>query len=215
MNFSHQKYLFDPKRAKPVVLFGAGSVGSYVAFFLAKKGIGEIEVWDGDYVASHNLPMSLYRVQDEGRPKVSCLQAIVREHSGAELVVHEAMYDGSKPFRKNASVIACVDSMDARKTIWERVKRNPSVDVFIDTRTSGSYVEVLVISPMDSRDVKRYEALLFEDKDAVKQNCGVHGIVEASAYAASVVSASLTQRWAGVKSEWRVIQKCDTLQRAI
>lgn len=188
-------------------------MGSFVAFFLAKKGIKELEVWDGDVVASHNIPMSLYRLEDVGRPKADCLQEIVRATSGVELVVHQQMYDGSKPFRKNASVVACVDSMSARKTIWERVKRNPSVDVYIDTRTSGSYVEVLVISPSDRNDIRRYEAFLFEDKKAVRQMCGTHGIIDASTYAAGVVSSALGQQWSGKKPQWRVAQQCATLQR--
>lgn len=215
MNHAHQTKLFDPKRARPVVLFGAGSVGSYVAFFLAKMGVTEIEVWDGDIVASHNLPMSLYRTQDVGLFKVDCLQELVRLGTGVELAVRREMYDGTKPFRKNASVISCVDTMEkGRKKIWERVKRNPSVDVFVDTRMAKAYAEVLTISPSDRVDINRYEAFLFDDKDGVRQYCGEHGVIFASTYAATVVCANLAQHWSGKKPGWRIAQQCDTLLRA-
>lgn len=212
-NFSHQKKLFNPKNARKVTLFGAGSVGSFTALALAKMGVSEIEVWDADTVESHNAPMSLYSVRDLGRLKVEALRDRIRDLADVEITIRPEMYDGQVPLR-NASVVACVDTMQARKTIWSQVKQNPSVDVFLDTRLAEAYVELLAIEPNARNDIGRYDAMMFDDDTAVRQICGTHGIVFASLTAASAVTATLAKFWTERRKTWRYVERCDTLERA-
>src|SRR5437867_1166193 len=95
MNFDQQREVFDPNFAKPVTVIGVGSVGSQAVATLAKEGCDDITVWDGDYVASHNIPMSEYRPTDLMRLKVEALQEIVLTATGIKIKTMPCMYDGA------------------------------------------------------------------------------------------------------------------------
>lgn len=211
MNHVHQENLFDPELCRSVKLIGAGSVGSAVALHLMKLGLEHLEVWDADVVVSHNEPMSLYGPADLGRPKVDALAEIIERLTGGTIVAHREHYDGED--LRNASVVMCVDTMAARKRIWEKVKMVPTIDLFLDTRTSGWYLEVLSVSPCDYEDIENYEKLLFDDSKAARQTCGRHGIFPVSSRAGEVVGTKLAMFWSRGRKEWRFAEKCDTFER--
>jgi hypothetical protein len=211
--YAHQEGLFDPRFARKVVLLGAGSVGSHVAYHLAKMGVTDIEVWDNDVVASHNVPMSLYGPSDVGRYKVDALAELIERLAGTSIRTERKMYDGE--VLRNTSVVACVDSMRVRKLLWERLKFCPTVDIFCDTRTAASYIEVLSVAPCDPIDIEMYEAMLFDDDQATRQTCGTHGIVYASSRASQVVAANLALFWQQGRKVCRMAEQCQTLDSII
>jgi molybdopterin/thiamine biosynthesis adenylyltransferase len=212
-NFSHQTDLFDPTTATKTVVFGAGSVGGYAVDFLAKMGVRQIVVWDDDVVDSHNCPMSIYSQEHIGRPKVEALQEIVLRNSGITIDIRKERYHGQEKLR-NVSVLSCVDTMnDGREPIWKEVRLNPTVKLLCDTRTSRNYLEVLAIAPCDMQDILRYEALLFDDKDAERQSCGAHGTVILATRTANIAVANLATFWQTGRKTWRVAERCDTLER--
>lgn len=213
LNYAHQKNLFDPNLARKVVVIGAGSVGSWLVEFLARMGVSNIEVWDGDYVNSYNLPMSRYLPSHIGRYKVLCLAELMAE-LGVSITMHPTMYTGGTEFGR-CVVISCVDTMEARKLIWERVKKDRMrVELFCDTRLAETYVEAIAINPLSALDVKRYEAYLFPDDDAVRQTCGRHGIVYASTRVAGIIAATLASFWEEGIKEWLVRERCDIFEPA-
>jgi hypothetical protein len=211
-NYSHQQHLFAPDTARKTVVFGGGSVGGYVVAYLAAMGAKDIEVWDADTVASHNVPMSVYRPKDVGRPKVEALREIVLEKSNVEIRIRPEMYEGQEPLR-NVSVVSCVDTFAARKSIWKQVRMNPTIHLFCDTRVAEYYLEVFAIAPCERQDIKRYEMLLRDDKDAKRQTCGMHGTVLVASRAANIAAQNLTSFWQTSRKEWRVAERCDTLAR--
>lgn len=191
-NFSHQANIFDPGNAKPVTVIGAGSVGSKLVLELASIGCTEITVWDGDDVASHNVPMSAYRHTDLGRFKTIALQELVRDKSGVNIKVVQRMYNG-EPLQ--GTVVSCVDWMDERKKIWEQVRHNPLVDLFVDTRTAIQLLEVYAVQPCNNEDVAFYETRLYPSSDAIRPTCGTHGISPVTSITAGVAAAALTRFW--------------------
>ena len=191
-NFSQQDKIFNPRDAKPVTVIGAGSVGSKLVLELASVGCTEITVWDSDDVASHNVPMSAYRRIDLGRFKTVALKEIVRDKSGVEIKVVQRMYN-DEPLR--GTVVSCVDWMDERKKIWKQVKNNPLVDLFVDTRTAIELLEVYAIQPCNREDVAFYETRLYPSSDAIRPQCGVHGISPVTSITAGVAAAALTRFW--------------------
>lgn len=197
LNWSHQKSLFNPAHARPVTLIGAGSVGSNIALLLAKQGIEDLLVLDADDVASHNVPMSAYRPADIGRPKVEALHDLVLEATGLKIGNIANMYT-NQPLRH--TVIASVDTMDARAAIWKSVRMNPNVDILIDTRVYERFVEVYFVRPCLPEDMDAYEARLYPQNTTVKRTCGNHGIAFMANLAASVAVAGLTDAWAGDKT---------------
>ncbi len=208
-NYSHQDDFFNPANARSVTLIGCGSVGSMVAYTLDKMGVPTLEIWDGDKVDSHNCPMSFYDEPDIGRFKVDVLAERLRN---AQVVPHRAMYAGEA--LTSSVVIACVDTMVARKLIWERVKMVPSVALFCDTRTAELYVEVLTVSPCEHEDIGNYEQLLYGDEKAVRQSCGRHGLMTVSMRAAQVVASNLAAFWQDGRKTWRVGERTDIHHRA-
>lgn len=209
-NFAHQENLFDPRYARKVILIGAGSVGSYVTLFLAKMGVVDIEVWDADVVLSHNTPASLYSHSDTGRCKVEALKDHVQRLADVQIKAVPAIYSGEE--LRGASIIACVDTMAARKMIWEKVKLCPTVDLFCETRVNAWYLEVFAIAPCNPEDIKKYEDCYFSDgKAARRQMCGRHGIVQVSVRAAQVVVSNLARFWQSGQKKWRHGERADTL----
>lgn len=194
MNFDQQKNVFDPAMAKSVTLIGAGSVGSQLAVKLARLGCADLTVWDGDEVASHNIPMSEYRQGvDLMRLKVEALADIVKTATGISLTAIPKMYDGSP--LKTSAVCASVDDMEARKNIWELVKQNPFVEIFVDTRVAAEYIEVFALRPCDPGDIAYYEHFLYPSAKALLNTCGWHGAIHVSGTAANAACAALTEWW--------------------
>lgn len=198
LNFAQQDDVFDPASAQPVTVIGAGSVGSQLVAMLAKIGCAEIAVWDGDDVESHNIPMSAYRLADLGKPKVAALQALVEEQSGVRITAVPKMYEGES---LTGTVVACVDSMEARMLLWDRIRDNPNVDVFVDTRIAEEFVAVYAVAPCDRDSCERYGKLLYPSSEAVRPTCGRHGIVYVTSVAASAACACLTNAWSGRKKD--------------
>jgi molybdopterin/thiamine biosynthesis adenylyltransferase len=194
LNFSHSRGLFDPLLARPITVIGAGSVGGYVVANAAKAGFPDITVYDFDHVESHNVPMSIYRqALDVGRLKVEALKDIVREQSAIEITAVPRRY-GGEPLR--GCVVACVDTIEARRGIWERVRMNANVVAFVDTRIAEKAVNVHMVCPTRPDQVASY-AKLFPDTPAAQQTCGRHGFVTVSQIAASAAVEFLTEALAG------------------
>ena len=193
LNFSQQDDVFNPKNVRPVTLIGVGEVGSQVAVMLAKIGVQYLTVFDADAVESHNVPMSAYRKTcDLGKLKVVALAEIIFEQSELRITGIPKMYVGEK---LRGSVVACVDTMEARMCIWDQVKMNPNVDVFVDTRMVAELISVFAINPCDPDDIAYYEHFLYPSNVTRQPTCGRHGIVYVSAAAAVAVCANLTRKW--------------------
>ncbi|MDO8521436.1 MAG: ThiF family adenylyltransferase [bacterium] len=209
MNFDQQVHVFDPTLARPLTIIGAGQVGSQLAMAVAKMGCTDVCVWDDDVVASHNPPASEYRKCDILRPKVEALAEIIREATGVEMVTCNRRYTG-EPL--NTAVASCVDGMDERKTIWERVKRNPLVGFFVDTRVAEEYIEVFAIETCNPEDIAFYEAFLYPSKEALTPFCGRHGAKHVGGTAAYAACAALTQWWKSCRPKRHLKMLCGHFQ---
>ncbi|MCA9354834.1 MAG: ThiF family adenylyltransferase [Candidatus Kaiserbacteria bacterium] len=211
-NFAHQMNLFDPRLARPVVVIGAGAIGSWVTLALAKMGVSDITVIDGDTVASHNGSMSLYTGADTARLKVEVLRERVRELAGVEIKVVPEMYSGG-PLPKGVTVIASVDTIPARKLIWKQLlQQRFSHDLLVDTRTSAAYAEVYAVNPKNGRDREEYERSLPPEDKAAPQTCGFHGVIFASLHVAACVASTVARYWqTGQKVTCRPL-KSDTFE---
>lgn len=203
LNFSHTRALFDPLLVQPLHVIGVGSVGGFVVANAAKAGVRDITAYDPDYVESHNIPMSIYRQDhDIGRLKTVAITEIVRDQCGLEIKCVPRRY-GGKPLK--GGVIACVDTLDARWQIWEKVRDNVNVSAFIDTRINAKYVAVHMVNPNKKDQIASYEKL-FPDTKPSPQSCGEHGFITASQIAASAAIEFLTEAWSSgtVERHFRV-----------
>jgi len=192
LNFAQQLNLFNPHACQPVTLIGAGSVGSMIAVRLAKMGVRHLRVVDHDFVESHNIPMSEYRPCDIGQPKVAALARIIRQATGLAIVSEHRRYEGG---RLAGTVIACVDSMEAREAIWREVGRNPAVDILIDTRNAQEFISVFAIRPCEEEDIDYYAHYLYPGDTALNQTCGRHGVYHIASFTADIALTQLVKFW--------------------
>lgn len=200
LNLSHQHHLIEPESVRTVTLIGVGSVGSHVAMLFVKSGVTDLTAYDDDSVESHNVPMSIYGIGDIGRFKGTALHERIEVDCGVGIGLHLKQYTNGKLY---GTVVACVDSMQARANIWREVWGNPRVDLLVDTRTYGAYSVMYVINPHDDEDVAEYQKSLHSDVDALRQSCGIHGAGYATVGVAGDVVSQVVQFWQyGTKKRW-------------
>ena len=65
-------------RAKRVVLFGAGAIGSHVALLLAESGVGRLRIVDGDVLRPSNLVRHAATRKHIGMPKPYAVRDLVK-----------------------------------------------------------------------------------------------------------------------------------------
>ena len=172
MDKLRQYKLIDTDNIPHIGVIGAGSIGSWVVLCLSKLGVSNITVWDFDLVESHNQPNQVYRESDIGKPKVQCLHDICQDMSSVKINPVYTKYDGTV-----CPILICgVDSMSARKEIWENVKMNYRIKRYWDCRMGGEMASIWSISPNDVDDIKTYEETLFSDGEGEDLPCGAKSI---------------------------------------
>lgn len=178
-------------------IIGAGATGSRVVLSLAKLGLENIHVWDFDTVEAHNLANQVYRLGDIGRLKVEALQELVLEATGTRINIHNERVDGSQ--KLGEIVFLLVDSMAARKEIWQRAVRNKiRVKLMIETRMGADSGRVYTISPMDPDQIAKYEENLYEDVEAEVSACGASISVGPTAEVVSGMAVWQLIRWTAI-----------------
>jgi len=161
-SYARQSGLFDPtKQQAHVEVIGAGSVGSFTTLALAKIGIKDITSWDNDFIDNHNIPNQFYRLGEVGKPKVTALASTIKEYENIDITAKHMRYNGQD---LKGIVVSAVDSMDARRFIWDCVKSEP-VDHYIDTRMGGNLMKIYSLSPKDKKRGKEYEKALGGKKE--------------------------------------------------
>lgn len=201
-----------------MTIAGAGSIGSFVAFALAKAGVTDITVYDPDVVKSHNEPMSFYRRDDVGKLKVEALAERISYETDDEVQLKtraEKLVD--QPLGR-CSFISCIDRMDedagGRIALFKRVEGSVSIDLFVDTRIHRWFGEIYTIVPTLPDDCEQYRATLRPDSDMELQVCGYHGIGSMSMSVAGDAVNALFRYWNEGAHDWRGSRRYDRLSPA-
>lgn len=166
----------------PITLIGAGAVGGTTGLFLAKTGFGNIRVYDDDTIKLHNLPNSIYRMLDIGKPKVRALKEIIQEFDGLEIRIQNKKWDKSYT---QGVFICSVDNMKTRHNIWRTIKRlRADVPLYIDARMGAEVMRIYAIDPINNDEVKLYEKTLCPPESVHVAPC----TAKATMYCASVIA---------------------------
>jgi len=171
-----------------ITLVGAGAVGSFTALILAKMGIGQLEVYDGDSVTPHNLPNQWYRLSDIGTSKAEALEAILEAFSDTTFIGHHA-YFTAQPVE--GIIVSAVDSMDARLSLWRHIKKCMRVSLYLDVRMGAEVGKVLAVRPQDPMSVADYETDLYPSSEAFQTSCTAKATVYCAAGLATFVAAKV------------------------
>ena len=190
MDLSRQQDLIDPDQLDvPITVVGCGGIGSFVVLTLAKMGCRALTVYDDDRVEPHNIPNQAYRLADVGRLKVEALAELVREVAGAPLAIRTDRVRGQ---RLQGVVVTAVDTMAARHEIWlQGIRHRAGVPLYVDARMGAEVARVLTVRPADPDDIRRYEASLYTDEEAVNLPCTAQAIVYTGFSVAGLVAGQI------------------------
>lgn len=170
IEYTRQASILEPALAaeSKVTVFGCGTVGSNVAVECARLGIGNFVLYDFDDVEPHNIPSQRFTKDDLGTLKVDATSTHIEEVSNdASVTVHNARVDGPV-LVGGGVVILAVDSMDSRKTIWNAIKNQRTIQKVLDFRMSGNILQCYAATPGD----ENYLGTLFDDSEAAPAPCG-------------------------------------------
>ena len=167
---------YDSILQKDVTIIGVGGIGSWTALLISRLGVKNMTLYDDDTVELGNMSGQFYRISDVDRPKVDAIASAVRYYScySSVTAMPERFTDTSF---FSPVVIACLDSMSARKTAFTAWKKavdgtnNKEEYLFIDGRLSAETLQVFAVSGDDEDNINRYEATLFDDSEADSEIC--------------------------------------------
>lgn len=194
--YDRQIDLFDPNNPAmqvPIVLIGAGTIGSWTALFLTKLGLNDITVFDPDIVENQNRANQVYSEGAVGAKKVQALYNEIRWNSSIDINKMEFNFPINLPMGKNIILLVTVDSMKSRLKIFEWLMTNQfNVKLFIDARTGGEVGRVFAFEPMMPSAMTEYAKTLHSDTPSAEMNEEVRRSSEVKCTARSIVDVSVT-----------------------
>ena len=155
--------------APVVVVGGAGGIGSWLSFFLARANFN-VTLTDFDTVEEHNIGGQFFKRNQIGKYKTEAVGRNVSEFSTntinaqtvkitEETATHEFMF-------------SAFDNMDARRAmfkVWKRSWNNMNRPIFIDGRLNAEQFQIFCVTP-ENADV--YERIhLFNDSEVEDAPC--------------------------------------------
>ena len=186
---SRQQELVDSAIfTEPITIIGCGAIGSFTALTLAKMGFHTITAYDGDSVSVENISNQFYRYADINDNKAAALSDMIREFEGIDIPVYSRHWTREDVL--SGTVIMAVDSMNARKQIYERIKGNRGVHNFIDGRMGGQQAEVYAFNNVQEQRAI-YERYLWAESDASELRCTQKAVMYNVLFIASAISNTL------------------------
>ena len=155
-----QKILIREPEDKTALIIGAGSIGSVAAMLLARTGIGEITLYDDDMLEEWNCTGGLFDRSMIGEPKVESVSSLIYYATERNITTYNEKFEQDTPFDGFDIVISGVDSMSARRMIWDSLMRNHGWSTYIDGRMGGHICEVFTFKRRDREKFDWYQDTL-------------------------------------------------------
>jgi len=173
---------------EPITIIGCGAIGSFTALTLAKMGFGNISVYDGDSVSIENISNQFYRYADIDENKAIALDKMIYAFEDKHIIVYDRHWTREDVL--SGTVIMAVDSMNARKQIYERIKGNRGVHNFIDGRMGGQQAEVYAFNNVQEQRAM-YEPYMWTEAEASEMRCTQKAVMYNVLFIASAISNTL------------------------
>ena len=175
----------------PIIIGGAGGIGSWLALFLSRMlpPTSYIILYDFDKVEEVNMAGQLFRIQDIGLPKVHAIQNIVLDFSGyGKLTTMNERYD--KESLKSPVMFSAFDNMVARKDMfenWLEEAHEYPDSIFIDGRLNAEQFQVFYVTLENALKYKNTH--LFDDSEVEDVNCSY----KQTTHFAAAIAAKMVQ----------------------
>lgn len=182
-DFSKQVELVKPwEFNKRINVVGCGAGGSWLVLFLYKMGFKNIHVYEFDTVEEHNVPNQAFGEKNIGMLKTQAmaetLNCFTNDCENENAFESQVKFHNKKITSENAHllsgiVFSCVDSMKARKEIYENCFKYGSAELWIEGRLGlwGAYIYTL--GEKNNTIFEEYEKTLYADEESEVSICGV------------------------------------------
>lgn len=177
---------YDPERTKHhALIVGAGHIGSFVAYGLARLGVHEITLVDFDIVEDHNLPHQFIpeTIIDGSVFKASAVYTAVKYMTNKDINVEICKIEESSAKELDWDVMfLCPDNMSTRKWCYHNIRAKEIIDI----RTGGLFVNIYSIKTSSDEQKRYYEEHLYDDDVVQNLPCTGQGIIDVSMASASL-----------------------------
>lgn len=219
MEMLRQLKYFDPHKHKniPIDIIGLGAVGSYVAWFLSKTGMENITFWDDDIIVDHNIPNQCFLTSHKDFQKVQAAKDMVNLGSGCIPNIQAKKVVKGGEFKFGKVVFLLVDSMSARKEIWDEfLKFKLGTELVVETRMSVDICRVFSINPCNQNHINKWEGTLYSDDESAESLCGAtESIVTMASITASMAVTQMIKWLKGGETENEIIFSTDPVYNLI
>jgi len=191
-----------PKAEISTLIGGAGGIGSWLTFLLARAGFTPI-VYDYDMIEEHNLGGQLFAKRDIGLSKVEAIKEIVLEYSDTYITILEEAFD--KDSMGHEYMFSAFDNMQARKDmfeVWQRDNSDNPNAILIDGRLLMEQMQIFCVTPDTAEEYKRDH--LFDDSDVETENCTMKQTSHSATMIASLMVGFFTNHITNVNSGSKV-----------
>lgn len=188
---------FNRLRGTDVLVGGAGGIGSWLAFYLAKAG-ATVHLVDPDYVEDHNLGGQLYLQSHVGVTKVGACREVANftRCEGRVIGYTETIEEHlSSTSVDGYSIICCTfDNILARKAVFaDYLMASNSKVLFVDGRMLAEDGQVFaMVKSMKDRNVVYEHTQLFDDSEVPDQPCSAKATSHCGALVASLMMSVIT-----------------------
>lgn len=147
-----------------VTMIGVGGIGAATSLALAKLGIPRIYLYDNDTIEDINIPTQLLKISDIGMKKVHSVGRMLKEFSD-EISGEGYSYrvDQKTNLEDVTIIISSVDTITARKAIWEAVVAS-NCRWYLDARMGAEVFQLYTVDTVDSGWYTDHLDTLHEDE---------------------------------------------------
>ena len=181
-------------REIPIYVIGAGSVGSYTVKSLAAMGFSNITIFDDDNVSEENIGNQDFMVSQIGLNKANQLANNMHMFYKASIqAINQRFSKNTVGLASKCIVIMAVDSMSARKLIFETLIETKVKARIIDCRMSIQCLNLFCLDITDKESRDNYKKTLYSDNEAVQESCTNKAVAFTSLLAGGLVSKIAVQ----------------------
>lgn len=208
------KQVFNPDTFRfQVHIIGCGGMGSRIAEGLSRMGVGikdqsTIHLYDADEFEAHNLTNQWTTFSRVGMKKVESTKSLMLEIN-PQSDIHCNIIRLSEFKKMSGVVFICVDSMNDRRTIIDKVLEDPSdVKCVIETRMDAGVGVTCCFDPNNKKQLDCWRLYWFPDTEADNmQGCGGYQSIISAIYATTAMALKQFEHFARTKSTANMLNR--------
>lgn len=181
---------YSADNPETVVIGGAGGIGSFLAFFLARANFKVILI-DFDTIEEHNLGGQFFRKSQTGSNKVTGVASNISLFSSNDICAQVLHVTESTP--THDFMFSAFDNMSARKilfNVWKKSWNSINRPLFIDGRLNAEHFQIFCVTP---ETADKYEKeYLFEDSEVEDAPCSAQQTTHTAAMIAGHMTGFFT-----------------------